>query len=65
MSAYEIGHVKRNPEDGSIAIRTYFDESNPQLAPMAWRIATTSRGSRPAPTTEVDTWDDLYTPVPE
>lgn len=60
---YQLGHVKRDPATSAVAVRTHFDESNPQLAPMAWLIATVNTGPRTAPTTEVDGWDDIYTPV--
>lgn len=56
------GTVKRDPVSGAVAIRTHFDESNPQLAPMAWLIATTNIGPRSASSSEVAEWDDLFTP---
>lgn len=56
------GAVKRDPVSGAVAIRTHFDESNPQLAPMAWLIATTNIGPRSASSSEVAEWDDLFTP---
>lgn len=63
MSDYLLGHVKRNPETGDIALRTIFPEnSTRQPIPMAWLIATKSSGARNAPTEQVDDWDDLYTP---
>lgn len=58
----EPGHVKRDPATGSVAVRTHFDESLPQLAHLAWLVATPHMGPRNAPSTEVDGWDDLYTP---
>lgn len=58
----EMGHVKRDPATGSVAVRTQFDESVPELARLAWLIASTSFGPRTAPSTEVDSWDDLYVP---
>lgn len=63
--SHQAGHIKRDPASGAVAIRTNFDEANPQLAPMAWLVGTIGMGSRHAPTTEVDGWDDLYTPVVE
>ena len=62
---YTLGHVKRDPATNAVAVRTHFDESNPQLAPMAWLVATVNVGPRHAPTSEVDGWDDIYTPVVE
>lgn len=58
----DAGAIKRDPASGAVAIRTHFDESNPQLAPMAWLIATTNIGPRSAPSSEVADWDDIYTP---
>lgn len=62
---HTVGHIKRDPASGAVAIRTHFDESNPQLAPMAWVVASPKVGARNAATTEVDGWDDIYTPVVE
>ena len=56
------GDVKRNPDTGEIAIRTTNDESEWPRAGRAWLISTTTRGARFAPSTEVETWDDLYQP---
>lgn len=63
MSA--AGSIKRDPDTGAVAVRTHFDESNPQLAPMAWLVGSITMGSRHATSTEVDDWDDLYTPPAE
>lgn len=57
-----MGHIKRDPATGAVAIRTAFDESNPQLAHLAWLVATVNVGPRSATSAEVDGWDDLYTP---
>lgn len=59
---YTAGHVKREPSTGSVAIRTGMPDDDPQLAAMAWLIATPHRGAHNAATTDVDDWDDLYTP---
>lgn len=59
---YSVGHVKRNPETGAIAVRTIHDETVPQLARRAWQIASTTVGSRGAFTSEVEDWDDLFIP---
>jgi hypothetical protein len=57
------GHVKRDPETGCVAIRTIFPEDQgPQLANMAWLVATPNQGARHATTAEVEGWDDLYEP---
>jgi hypothetical protein len=60
--SYTQGHVKRDPATGSVAIRTGFDDSIEQLAAMAWLIATPNIGARNANTSQVESWDDLYTP---
>jgi len=60
--SYTQGHVKRDPATGSVAIRTQFDDTVEQLAPMAWLIATSNIGARNATTGQVESWDDLYTP---
>ena len=62
MSDYLTGHVKRNPDSGAVAVRSVLSEDNPQLLNMAWVVATPGSGSRTAPTTEVESWADLYTP---
>jgi hypothetical protein len=60
-----MGHVKRDADTGAVAIRTHFDETNPQLAPMAWLIATVNMGPRHASTTDVADWEDIYSPAVE
>lgn len=59
---YSAGHVKRNPETGAIAVRTVYDETQPQLARRAWQISTTNTGGRGVPTSDVEDWDDLFIP---
>lgn len=59
---YAEGHIKRNPANGAVAVRTQFPEDIEQLAGMAWLVATTNLGARNAGTPEVDGWDDIYTP---
>lgn len=56
------GTIKRDPVSGAVAIRTHFDETNPQLAPLAWLVADPKMGARHATSAEVAEWDDLYTP---
>lgn len=56
------GTVRRDPATGAVALRTHFDESNPQLAGMAWLICTVNIGPRSAASAEVDGWDELYVP---
>lgn len=59
---YSIGHVKRNPTTGEVAVRTQFSDDTPEVAHMAWLIATTNIGARTARTSDVQAWDDLYIP---
>lgn len=60
---YLTGHIKHNAETDEVALRTIFPEDQgPQMANMAWLIATKNVGARNAPTTEVSGWADLYTP---
>ena len=62
--SYETGHVKYNAESGEVALRTIFPEDQgPQLAGMAWLVATKNIGARNASTAEVDLWDDLLVPT--
>ena len=67
MAAYYAKHAKRDPATGEIALRTIFPEDQgPQLANMAWLVATPNAGARHAKTDEVDGWDDLFVePNPE
>ena len=63
---YETGHIKHNPESGEVALRTIFPEDQgPQLANMAWLVATKNVGARNAPTADVEAWDDLFIPQDE
>lgn len=57
---YLEGHVKRSP-DGVVAIRSMFADEEPTAA-MAWIVVSTKIGARHTRTTEVDSWDDLFTP---
>jgi hypothetical protein len=60
---YELGHVKHNVETGDVAIRTIFPEDqSPQLAAMAWLVATAGQGARHTTSDDVKTWDDLFIP---
>lgn len=56
------GHVKRNPATGSVAMRTHFDESVPELARLAWAVLNIGPGPRRLTSEEVADWDDLYIP---
>ncbi len=60
---YSEGAVLRNPQNGAVAIRTIFPEDQgPNLANMAWLVATTSQGGLNVPTSSVQTWDVLFAP---
>jgi hypothetical protein len=63
MTDYILGHVKRDPVTGSVAVRTIYPESDVILAQRAWMIATPHEGSRHVATEEVADWDDLYAPL--
>lgn len=60
----EMGHIKRNPETGSVAVRTHFDEAVPELAALAWAVV--HPGAAPGPrrltSDEVENWDDVFSP---
>ena len=62
MNQYTQGHVKHDPETGAVAIRTGFSELDPQLAGMAWLVATSNFGARHSATDAVAEWTDLFTP---
>lgn len=58
---YQANHVKRNPENGDIAIRTIFSGSGtPQSSRMEWLVASSVTGPHHTSTVEVEDWDDLY-----
>ena len=60
---YPEGTALRNPQTGAVAIRTIFPEDQgPNLANMAWLVATTSQGGLNVPTSSVQTWDVLFAP---
>lgn len=61
MTAYSTGHVKRDPASKAVATRTVFPDAEPMTG-KAWLVATVNLGARFAPTADVETWDDLYTP---
>lgn len=57
---YKMNHVKRNPANGNVAIRTMFDQD--AFPHNVWLIATSSSGAKTATADEVDGWEDIYTP---
>lgn len=58
---YETGHVKHDPETGTVAVRTGFPDEAPFTA-QAWLTATVRNGAHFRPTADVESWDDLYVP---
>lgn len=63
MAEYLPGHVKRDPDTGEVAIRTVFPEDD--FPNQAWLVATSNVGARNEPTSDVEGWDDLFTPPPD
>jgi len=62
--SYEAGSVKHNSETGEVAIRTIFPEDQgPQLAALAWLVATKSIGARNCPSADVESWAVLFDPT--
>ena len=59
---YNEGHVKRDADTKSVALRTIFPEDEPALAGQAWLVATPNRGAYFARTSDVASWVDVYTP---
>ena len=60
---YLAGSIKHNPETDEVALRTIFPEDQgPQMANMAWLIATKNVGARNAASSEVAAWADIYEP---
>lgn len=59
-----IGHVKRDPETGAVAVRTNQPviPLNPLRTSQAWLVATTTSGPRFVPDDIVSVWPDLYVP---
>lgn len=63
MADYKPGHIKRDPVTGASATRTIFpDSDNPGAAVQGWGIFTLNMGPRYAKTSEVESWDDEFTP---
>ena len=59
---YATGHIKRDPANGAVAIRTIFAEEG-GLTSQAWLVATANRGAVFLRTSDIEAWDDLYTPA--
>lgn len=58
---YQTGHTKRDPDTGTVALRTGFPDEAP-FTSQAWLTATTTTGAHFRTTADVTAWDDLYTP---
>jgi hypothetical protein len=61
VTFYREGHVKRDPATNRVALRTQFLED--EMPDMAWLVATTNFGSKYAPSSLVEGWDDLHVPT--
>lgn len=59
--SYTQGHVKRNPENGSIAVRTHFPD-NADFVNMTWLVSSIVHGPSHAATAAVEGWDDIFVP---
>lgn len=57
--SYSAGDLKRDPATGNVAIRTVFPEDDPQMAKMAWLVATPNIGAIHATSADVADWDDI------
>lgn len=60
MDQYKVGHVKRDPETNSVAVRSIFHHD---LFPaMYWLVASVGSGGNYVAADHCNDWDDLYTP---
>lgn len=57
MTDHQLGHIKHDPTNQQVAIRTQHDELG-----MRWVIATAMFGARNASDQDVETWADLHVP---
>lgn len=67
MTDYYAGHVKRNPQNGAVAIRTIKAETDtPNMYGIiqSWVVTNVFGASQFVPTTQVFDWDDLYVADP-
>jgi hypothetical protein len=70
MTEYHMGHVKREPQNGLIALRTGQPEPEEgQLPPygaqvQTWMVMSPFSGVSFLPTSVVDAWDDIYVQDP-
>ena len=69
MTVYYMGHVKREPQNGLIALRTGQPEPGEGQMPYAgqaqtWMVMSPYSGVSFLPTSAVDSWDDIYVQDP-
>lgn len=60
---YAVGHVKRDPESGEVAVRTIFPVDDYVDPEMEWLCVAPNTGPRNTSTTTVEEWDDIYVPA--
>lgn len=53
------GSILRNPQNGAIAIRTIFDETDPFLTKSAWNVGTVNQGAQLVQSSSVNGWEIL------
>lgn len=59
---FTTGHVKRNPANGDVALRTRYQPTNDKLANMLWLTASAVTGVKYVGDDVVAGWDDLFIP---
>ena len=69
MNQYHAGHVKRNPENGFVALRTANPEPEegaeiPFGGHPTWMVISLYSGPVYMRTDAVDSWDDIYVAGP-
>lgn len=68
MTEYLMGHVKRDPSSGAVAIRTAQPDQVPAgsfAQVQSWLVSSAFSGVSFLPTAAVDGWDDIYVQLPE
>lgn len=62
---YQKDHLKRNTETGTYAVRTIFDDEDPQQADRAWKLFggdQIATGKARTSDVEGEPWVDLFVP---
>lgn len=59
---YAVGHIKHNPAENLVALRTIFPDDPAALKSQAWLVATPNRGATFVKTSDVEEWEDLFVP---